>query len=92
MNFEIQRHARNRIRFYGVSQADLETAVASPDWEFEEFEDGRVVKLAWIKGAAHQWRGRGPYLKVVYTIEADVHVIITVGPREKLPPGATDED
>jgi hypothetical protein len=92
LNFQIPRHARNRIRFYGVSEADLERSVTSPGWEFEEFEDGRIVKLGWIKGSIGQWRGRGPYLKVVYTIEADVHVIITVGPREKLPPGATDED
>ena len=93
MKLTLIRHTRNRMRQYGITLEEIQDCIENPRWRFEEEENGKRAVQAWTKGVPGQWRhGRGPYLKVVYREEGDERVILTAGPREKLPSGVIDED
>ena len=72
------RHARNRMRRYQISQEEVIGYIAQPEWD--ETEDDGHTQIAWVRKA-------GLYLKIVYSIEDGDVVVITVGPRERLPEG-----
>ena len=65
------------MRSLRLSRDDVATIIESHEWH-ESQDDGREV--AWV-------RFEGEYLKVVYAIEGDVRVVITVGKRPRLSRG-----
>lgn len=73
---KISRHARNNLRLYKIGDADLISALASPDREAREGER-RVA----IKKFPGRWGGYP--LKVVYQETGEGTLIITAYPLKK---------
>ena len=69
------RHAKNNMRLYGVTIADVELAIAAPDRRDQE-DNYFIVYRQFFRRF-----GNAP-LKVVYVIERDP-VIVTVYPLQK---------
>ena len=78
MTNEFTRHARNRMRRLRLTQEEVTSIIASHEWHEEEEEGHKHI--GWV-------RYQGEYLKVVYAIEGEVQVVITVGVRTRLPEG-----
>ena len=76
------------MRRFGVSAEDIEACITSPDAHETEGTGETSYEHAWMDAVGIQWkRRRGKYLEVLYVVENDVHVIITLGPRDELPGG-----
>lgn len=70
------RHARRRMRLYGIAEAEVEATIAAPDAP-AEIDDGQ-----WVATRRFADRFGGLPLRVVYTREAEGHVVISAYPRK----------
>ena len=84
MNPDLSRHARNRMRLYGVTRDDVVACLDRPDAGATEISGEKSYEHAWMDAVDIQWKRRtGKFLEVVYVVEDGVHVIITLGPRDE---------
>ncbi len=77
MDVVLSRHAKNRMRMWDVSLADVLGAIDAPDVQTPS-RHGR--QSAW-----HYSRGR--WLRVTYIDEAEIRVVVTVTVRRRGPEG-----
>jgi hypothetical protein len=70
------RHAKRRMRLYGIAEEDIEQVVAKPDKE-PELEGNRYVVC---RSSA---KFRGLPLKVIYVFEGECMVILSAYPLKK---------
>jgi hypothetical protein len=70
------RHAKNNIRLYKIKKEDIEEVLEKAETRYTE--EGRHIAIKRIKGKF----GNMP-LKVIYMIENDDKIIITVYPLRK---------
>ena len=70
----LSRHARRRMRLYGISSQEVESTIVSPDL----VEPTRRSRLNAIKSVSDR------IVRVTYVEEADRIVVITVTPRRRL--------
>ena len=70
------RHARNRMRLYGVEREAVEAALTQP-----------ALRQPSERGKEHAWKtvGAGIVLRVTFVEEAARYVVITVTPKCTLP-------
>jgi hypothetical protein len=84
LNLQLSRHARNRMRLYGVTRDDVLACLENPDKHATEVTGEKSYQHAWMNAVDIQWKRRtGEFLEVVYVVEVGVHVIITLGPRDE---------
>ncbi|MBE0431582.1 MAG: DUF4258 domain-containing protein [Dehalococcoidia bacterium] len=77
MNLYFSRHARNRMRRFGVSPGEVEQLLEGPD----HTESGE-------KGRRNAWRKRNDrYIRVTYVEEQERTVVVTVTLKDRLPKG-----
>ena len=87
MSLQFRRHARNRMRLYGATEADVIDAIDRPEWTESEVTPSKVFIHVFSDGAKIAWKRRiGRWLEVIYVDEGDDRVIITMGPRNNDPP------
>lgn len=72
----LSRHAKNSMRLYDISRADVEETIASPGQAEQEGE--RILAYR-----SFGERFSGQPLKVVYVVENDETVIITAYPLKR---------
>jgi hypothetical protein len=70
------RHARSRMRLYGIGREDIEQTVAKPD-EGPELEGNRYVVCRDLS------KFGGMPLKVIYVFEGKCRVILSAYPLKK---------
>jgi len=75
----ITRHARNRMRRDKVDLADVEDCIDTPDFKRQQSEDKMEVWRSYLSG----------FLKVVYRVEEEETMVITVVVKKKRPVWAT---
>ncbi len=73
---KITRHAKNNIKLYKIRMEDIEEVLK--EGEIRHIEEDKYIALKRIKGKF----GNMP-LKVVYTMENDDKIIITVYPLKR---------
>ncbi len=77
MTVTVSRHARRRLKLYGIAIDDVRTTIDAPD-TIEEQEEGSLAALKAFPGRY------GDYpLKVVYTKSASGIVVVTAYPLKK---------
>ena len=70
------RHARRRMKLYGIFQEDVEQAIANPD-RHAEMEGSRYV----VHKTSSKFKGLP--LKVIYVLEGECMVILSAYPLKK---------
>ena len=70
------RHARRRMKLYGIFQEDIEQAIANPDKD-PEVEGSRYV----VYRTSPKFKGLP--LKVIYVFEGENMVILSAYPLKK---------
>ena len=76
MTIRFSRHAKSRMRLYGVEKGDVELAIDRPD--AAEKEGARTSVLKAFPGRFSEYP-----LKVVYEIRPEELLIVTVYPLKK---------
>jgi hypothetical protein len=75
----VTRHAKNRMRRDKVDLADVEGCVNAPDFKRQQSEGKMEVWRSHLNG----------FLKVVYRVEEEETMVITVSVKKKRPAWAT---
>jgi len=76
MTIKLTRHAKNNMRLYKITTADIKEVIERPT--SKESQEGKIVAISPIQN-----KFRKMPLKVVYTVEKDQVKIITAYPLKK---------
>ncbi|MBM4176250.1 MAG: DUF4258 domain-containing protein [Ignavibacteria bacterium] len=82
--FRFSRHANNNLRLYNITENDVETVVANPDFIMEK--DEKISAIGFLPNKFF-----GLPLKVVYKRDGNIFFIITTYPLKNFK-GFLDEN
>ncbi len=74
---KISRHAKNNMRLYKISKDEIQNVIEKPQSLMQEGK--KFIAISKLKG-----KFKERILKVVYVIENDTKIVITIYPLKKL--------